>query len=149
MKTLRILPLFALVAVCLHAAEDPQLPALRAADDERVAATLAADKARLDAIFSDDLRYAHSTGAVDTKAAYMDSLVSGKLKYLAIDYQERNFTFPAPGIALMTARVHMKSKSAAGDTDALFSILAVWREEKGKWRFLSWQSSKLAPPAAK
>ncbi|MFZ4767910.1 MAG: nuclear transport factor 2 family protein [Roseimicrobium sp.] len=120
--------------------------ALLAADDERVAAIVAADKLRLTAIFSDELRYAHSTGAVDDKATYIDSLVSGRTKYVVYDYQERKFTFPAPGIALMAGRVHIQSTSAVGVSDGVLSILAVWREEQGKWRFLAWQSCKL--PAA-
>ncbi|MCX6895616.1 MAG: nuclear transport factor 2 family protein [Verrucomicrobia bacterium] len=133
----------------LQAADDAQSKILRAADDERVAAIIAADRARLTAIFSDDLRYAHSTGAVDTKASYIDSLVSGRTKYLVYDYQERNFTFPAPGIALMTGRVHIKSTSATGASDGVLSILAVWREEKGRWRFLAWQSCRLPAPVQK
>ncbi|HLX61699.1 MAG TPA: nuclear transport factor 2 family protein [Planctomycetota bacterium] len=134
----------ALVFISARAAEDAELAAIKAADDERVAATLAADKARLEAIFSDELRYAHSTGNVDTKASYVEALSGGKLKYLAIEYKERNFTVPERHIALMTARVRMKTTSAAtGESDNLFSVLAVWREEKGKWRFLAWQSCKL------
>jgi hypothetical protein len=145
---LHTLTLFLLGLTALQAAEDPVLAALRAADDQRVAAILAADSARLTAIFSDDLRYAHSTGGVDDKASYIDSLVSGRTKYVAIDYQERNFTFPVPGIALMTGRVHIKAMSATGASDGVLSLLAVWREEKGHWRFLAWQSCKL-PLASK
>ena len=130
----------------LQAVETSNTNILRAADDERVAAIIAADRARLIVIFSDDLRYAHSTGAVDTKASYIESLVSGKTKYVVYDYQERNFTFPAPGIALMTGRVHIKSTSASGVSDGVLSILAVWREEKGRWRFLAWQSCRLPVP---
>ena len=127
----------------LQAGDDLRIATLRAADDERVAAIIAADHARLTAIFSDDLHYAHSTGAVDNKASYTEVLVSGRTKYIVYDYQERNFTFPAPGIALMIGRVHIKSTSAIGLSDGVLSILAVWREEKGRWRFLAWQSCKL------
>jgi hypothetical protein len=130
----------------LHAAEDPRTPILRAADDERVAAIIAADRARLDAVFSDDLRYAHSTGAVDDKASYIGSLAGGRTKYVVYEYEERNFTFPAPGIALMTGRVHIKSTTSGVVSDGMLSILAVWREEKGRWRFLAWQSCRLPPP---
>jgi hypothetical protein len=129
------------------AADDARLAALRAADDERVAVTVAPDKARLEAIFSDDLRYAHSTGSVDTKRSYIDLLVSGRSKYLSYEYQEKNFTFPAPGIALMTGRVHLKNASEGRTTEVVLGFLAVWREENGKWRFLAWQSCKLPPPA--
>jgi hypothetical protein len=132
----------------LHAADDAQVTALRAADDERVAAMIAADKERLAKVLSDDLRYAHSNGAVDTKTSLSEILVSGKTKYNALDYEERNFTFPAPGIALMTGRVHAKVTTASGGIDAVMSYLAVWREEKGQWHFLAWQSCKIPPPAA-
>src|SRR4051812_47932344 len=88
---------FAFAAAISNAADDAQVAVLRAADDERVAATIAADKERLAKILSDDLRYAHSNGVVDTKASLSEALVSGKSKYNALDYEERNFTFPAPG----------------------------------------------------
>jgi Domain of unknown function (DUF4440) len=142
-----LLPLVVLFAcAALQAADDPRLAAVRAADDQRAAATMAADGAKLTAIFSDELRYAHSSGLVDTKTSYLQSIVSGRTKYHAIQFEERNFTFPAPGIALEGGRVHMKTTSASGETDSIFSFLAVWREEKGQWRFLAWQSCKLPPP---
>src|SRR5215510_6517692 len=103
--------------------------AVRAADDQRAAATLAADGTKLGAVFSDELRYAHSSGLVDTKTSYLQSIVSGRTKYHVIEFEERNFTFPAPGIALEAGRVRMKSTSATGESDSMFSILAVWREE--------------------
>jgi len=136
-----------LIAVTsLHAADDPRIAALRAADDERVAAIVAADRRMLAGIFSEDLHYAHSTGAVDDKATYIDLLVSGRTKYLVYDYEERNFTFPAPGIALMSGRVHIKTTTSDVVSDGMLSFLAVWREEKGGWRFLAWQSCKLPEP---
>ncbi len=137
-------------SLCAAAAADDAalIAAVKAASDERASATTAADRKRLDAIFSDELRYTHSTGTVDTKKSYMESIVSGKTKYHSIEFESRNFSFPAPDIALEAGRAHMKTSSATGETDAVFSFLAVWRKEKGQWRFLAWQSSKLVPPAA-
>lgn len=143
-----LLPLFVLFAYgALQAAEDPRLAAVRAADDQRAAATVAADGVKLSAIFSDELRYAHSSGLVDTKTSYLQSITSGRTKYHVIQFEERNFTFPAPGIALESGRARMKSTSPSGESDSIYSFLAAWREEKGQWRFLAWQSCKL-PPAA-
>lgn len=136
-----------LVSTILPAADDPRIAALRAADDERVAAIVSANRGRLAGIFSDGLRYAHSTGAVDDKVSYIDLLVSGRTKYLVYDYEERNFSFPAPGIALMSGRVHIKSSTSDVVSDGILSFLAVWREEREGWRFLAWQSCKLPQPA--
>ena len=93
----------------------------------------------------DDLHYGHSSGTVDTKASFIDSLVSGRARYTTYDHEERKFTFPAPGIALMSGRCHVKVVTATGGMDSQVGYLAVWREENGKWRFLAWQSCRIPP----
>lgn len=148
---LRLLPFLALAFVALHAAENPAIAAARAADDERLAATKSGDRARLDAIFSDELHYAHSSGKIDTKASYVQSLVTRSTVYESFDYKERNFKVVAPGVVTMTGRVLIKATTNGARADNDLNILAVWREEGGKWRFFAWQSCKNPPaaPAAK
>jgi ketosteroid isomerase-like protein len=136
-------------AALLRAADADETSAVRAADDERVAAILAADGPRLDAIFSNDLGYTHSNGKYDTKQTYLDALVSRQLVYHTYDYKERNFRLVSADIALMTARVLIKSASNGQEVVNDLSILAVFRKEAGKWRFLAWQSAKMPPAAAK
>ena len=149
-KLFLLLPLLALSFGPLRAASAPDklTAAVTAADNERLAATKAGDKARLDAIFSDELHYAHSSGKVDTKASYMTSLVTRATIYESFDYKERKFTPVAPGIVLMTGRVIIKATNNGARADNDLNILAVWREEAGKWRFLAWQSCKNPPAAA-
>jgi hypothetical protein len=146
-KLLCLLALFTLAVGTLRAAEDKAIVAARAADDERLAATKAADPKRLDAIFSGDLRYAHSSGKVDTKASYVKSLTSKSTVYESFDYKERNFTVAAPGIGLMTGRGLIHSANNGQKVENDLNFLAVWREENGQWRFLAWQSNKVPPPA--
>jgi hypothetical protein len=140
MKT--ILATLVLFVVAHAIAADDPLAAVKAADKARVEAVLSGDKDKLNAILSDELRYAHSSGVVDTKQSFIDAITSGKLKYAAIDYEELDFTLPAPTIALMNGRVHVK----VGTMEASMSFLAVWRNENGQWRFLAWQSCKLPVP---
>ena len=146
-----IISVFAILVLwgnSLRAADEAALAALQSADEQRVAATVAGDAAKLGAVLSDELHYAHSTGGVDTKTSYIDSLTSGKLKYASYEYEERKFSLATPGVALMTGRVHVKSVSAKGPSEAVLGFLAVWREENGHWRFLAWQSNKLNSPSA-
>jgi hypothetical protein len=144
MKTL-LAALSFLFALQVLAEDHRTLAALKTADKARVAAMQSGERSKLDAIFSDELRYAHSNGVVDTKKSFIDILSAGKTKYVGYDYEEQNFTFPAPGIALMSGRAHVKADSEGKAMDAVLSFLAVWREEKGQWRFLAWQSCKLPP----
>lgn len=123
--------------------------ALIAADDARISAMKNADRGALETSFSDELRYAHSNGIVDTKTSFIEVLTTGKTKYLGYDHVAREFTFPAPGIALMSGKARIQAESAKGKMDSVLSYLAVWREEGGKWKFLAWQSCRLPVEEAK
>lgn len=140
---MRILLLSLLFLTVGLRADESRLAALEAADDARVAAMMQPTAEALGAIFSDELHYSHSSGTLDTKASFIEALVSGKTKYLAMDSVERRFTFPAPGIALMSGRSDIQVSSAKGEASLKLAYLAVWREEGGQWRFLAWQSCRL------
>jgi hypothetical protein len=158
MNTLpRWIVLLALSLTSLRAADQPAKPtsaandklvaAVAAADEERIAATKAGDRARLDAIFSNELRYVHSSGKVDSKTSYIESLATHSTVYESFDYKERNFVPAGPGIVLMNGRVFIKASNNGQKVENDLNFLSVWREENGRWRFLAWQSSK-NPPAA-
>jgi hypothetical protein len=138
--------LFALLAVLTcSAAENPELARVTAADDARVAAMKAPTREKLEAVLSPDLRYAHSNGQVDSKESLIASLTDGSANYSKYAYQDRQFTFPSPGIALMTGRFDVKAVVKGNAADTTISFLAVWRLEQGAWKFLAWQSCKVPP----
>lgn len=126
--------------------DDPRVAAVAAADDARIAAMVAADPATLAGLISADLHYAHSNGAVDTKETFLDLFESGRTKYLAYRPTEREFTFPADGIAMVTGRAVVTVENAGGRNELFLSFLSIWRKEADGWRFLAWQSARL--PAA-
>lgn len=123
------------------------IAAVTAADEERLAATKAGDRGRLEAVFSDELRYAHSSGKIDTKTSLMASLVNHQTVYESFEYKERVFSPIAPGIVLMTGRVLIHVGGSGQKTELDLNFLAVWSEENGHWRFRAWQSCKNPSPA--
>src|SRR5436190_13747010 len=98
----------------------PKVPlaALQSADDARVSAMKSGDREKLQTLFSEELHYAHSTGEVDSKVSLIDKLTSGKTKYALMEYEKRDFTLAAPGVALMTGRVHIRAVSGENTTDS-------------------------------
>ena len=150
MKLLLLHLVFCLFAASLttglHADEAEIIATVRAADDERVAATLAANAQRLETILSDQLHYAHSSGKIDTKASFVEALISHRTVYESIEYGQRDFRLISPGVVLMSGRVKVNVRSGPQKIDLDLCYLAVWREENGRWRFLAWQSTKLPPP---
>ena len=134
-----------LLALTAPAADHPELARVTAANDARVAAMLAPTREKLEAVLSPDLRYTHSNGQIDSKATLIDSLLDGSAKYMKYDFHECSFTFPAPGIALMAGRFDVKAVVKGNAAESTISFLAVWRLEKGEWKFLAWQSCKIPP----
>jgi hypothetical protein len=148
-KLPRWLPLLVLLfAPLLAADENPDFTAVRQADDARVAATKAADRGALEAIFSDSLNYAHSSGAVNDKKTYIDSITSGKTKYASITFENRKFTAAGPGVVLITGHETLVEVKGDKSDTLILNFLGVWRLENGAWRFLAWQSNRLNKPAA-
>jgi len=132
----------------LRASDEAVIAAVRAADDERVSATMAADPVRMDAIYSDQLNYTHSNGKFDTKKTYLDSVVSHRTVYTGYDYEKREFRIATPDVVIMTGHVFITAGNGTAQTKNDLNVMAVWRLEGGKWRFLSWLSSKIPPPIA-
>ena len=142
---MRSLLLALLAVITCSAADNPELAHITAADDARVAAMKARDGVKLSAHLSDDLHYAHSNALVDTKASFLDLIVSGKAKYQKLDYVKREFTFPAPGMATMTGFFDVKAVINEAATEAQICFLGVWRLEQGEWKLLAWQTCKVPP----
>ena len=144
---MRSLLLALLAVITCSAADHPELARVTAADDARVAAMKAPTRPKLDSVLSPDLHYAHSNGLVDSKSSLIESLLGGSAKYSKYDYQERKFSFAAPGVALMSGRFDVKAVVKGNAAESTIGFLAVWRLEQGEWKFLAWQSCKI-PPAA-
>lgn len=83
------------VAACawslLAAADDPRTvpessvsDQVLAAEDARFAAMIRADAAELGEWLAEDLQYVHSSAVVETREQLLDSITSGRIRYLAV-----------------------------------------------------------------
>jgi hypothetical protein len=120
--------------------KSPELIAVSAADDSRIAAFKKPTAGRLSDVLSAELRYANANGTVDTRATLIDALISGSTRYRHFEYDSRDFTFPAPGVALMRGRARVHASHGPQRMDnAPMSVLAVWKREGERWRLVAWQ----------
>ena len=106
--------------------------------EARTAAILARDGAAMEKLFDDDLVHIHSSGKVDTKASYIEPLVSGTKGYKAIAYSN------------VKVRVYGDCAIASGDViiESLrpsrldLRYTNVWVNKGGAWRSVHWASCK-------
>jgi ketosteroid isomerase-like protein len=114
--------------------------AVRQVEDRRIKAMIDDDFATLEAVLADDLTYGHSNGLVDTKASYLETLRSGKTKYLTMDR--------APSVvrvygdtAIITGTATLSLRGQAAPFTLRYTLAYVMREKQ--WRMVAWQSTRL------
>lgn len=114
-----------------------------AAEDERFAAMVAGDPEALRRRLADDLAYVHSTGRVENREQLVASLVSGKLRYLAIEPSERQVRFGGPDTAMVQGLVRIQARAGDQSADFPARYLAVYGRVDGAWQLRAWQSLRL------
>lgn len=120
--------------------------AVKALELERFKAQESNDFAALERLLADDLVYSHSSGAVDGKASYIDSLRTGKAHYLKIVPEEIK-TRVMGDIVLIHGRgtftLETNTNGQKGENVLKLSFLDVWQKRSGKWQMIAWQSTRL------
>lgn len=118
-------------------------PAVLADEDARFAAMVAADAAAMAGWFAADLRYVHSTGLVEDRGQLIDSIASGRARYVAVTPAEREVVRLAADAALVRGRGRFQVAANGVTLDLQIRYLAVYGLQDGRWRLRSWQSLRI------
>ena len=101
-----------------------------------------ADKAQLEDLVADQLSYGHSGGVIETKAQFVDVIVSKKTVYKSITLSEPSTTVVGNNaIARHIFSAETESGGKAGS--ARVGILQVWQKQDGRWKLLARQAFRL------
>ena len=111
-------------------------------EQERVAALTQGKTAKLEQLLADDLTYTHSSGRVDSKAQFLDSLKSGSVKYESMTHS--NVKVAVYGnTAVMRGESEMKLLSGGRPVAFRIRFLSVYVKKEGRWQLTAWQSTRL------
>ena len=120
--------------------QSKEINAVSAAVEAFRKATIAADKSTLDKLTANELSYGHSSGRLETKAQFIESLTSGKSGFSAIELSDQTIT-----IVDQTALVRhiFNGASRRESANLTLSILTVWLQQQGQWKLVARQAAKL------
>jgi hypothetical protein len=124
---------------------DGAVQAVLDAEERRYRAMLDADLDALDELCADGLSYAHSSGARDTKAEYLEKVRSGYYVYRRIDHPTERVEVvgdTAIVVGRMTADLTVAGTAKTIDNLAL----AVWVRTAAGWRLLAYAPTRLPAP---
>jgi ketosteroid isomerase-like protein len=113
-------------------------------EDRRYAAMLAADLPALEELLHHELVYAHSTGGMDSKEAYIASLRDEVTVYKKIVRHEQTVRITG-NIGLAFSHTEINAEYKGADLYLDNRMLAVWLRENGAWRLLALQSGAIPP----
>jgi len=111
-----------------------------AAEDARFTAMVAADTGDMRRWFADDLVYVHSTGQVESRDQLIESITSGRTRYVAVTPIERQVVALGSAAAMVRGRGRFQVTAGGNALDLQIRYLAVYGKQDGVWRLRSWQS---------
>lgn len=111
-------------------------------ENARYRAMVSSDITTLDQVLADDLIYTHSSGRVDDKAQYLESIRSGALRYLSAERQQDSLRVYGDVVILQgRMKAHIVSGGIERQLDNVFTC--VWARKTQGWRMVNWASTPI------
>lgn len=104
-------------------------------------AMVAGDRSALDKLAANELLYCHSSGRLENKAEFIETLANGKGGFTAIELSDQSVSVVDNNIALVR-HVFLGTRRSGGDKMKL-SVLTVWVPRQEQWKLLARQAAKL------
>lgn len=116
--------------------------AVRSAVEELRLAMISGDRNALNAIAAPELGYGHSSGKLEDKAAFVESIASGKSDFVSIELKNQTVQM-AGKTALVRHELHATTNDGGKPGEVHLGILLVWQKQGGSWKLLGRQAYKL------
>jgi hypothetical protein len=119
--------------------------AVRGAMDQFAKAVLGKDRPTLEKLMSDWILYSHSDGRLETKAQFIENVVTEKPKYEAFDYGSETTVFLYEKTAIVRGRITVKDFQNNQRRTIELNALQVWQKGPQGWIMIARQATRLNP----
>lgn len=96
----------------------------------------------LEKITHENLTYGHSSGLIEDKKAFVEALASGKSDFVSINLTDQVIKVTG-NVATVRHKLSGETMSNGTTSPINLSILLVWIKEKGEWKLLARQATKV------
>jgi len=141
MKKIGLFFLLIMTQVMVKAQSTVETKVLTAVENMRLA-MISGDRAALENVAAAELTYGHSSGKLEDKAAFVESIASGKSDFVSIEF--KNQTVKITGkTAIIRHELHAKTNDGGKPGEVHLGILLVWQKQGKDWKLLARQAFKL------
>jgi len=100
-----------------------------------------ADKAALDALTARELSYGHSSGKIEDKATFVETIASGKSDFVTIALSEQIITLSGD-VAMVRHALAAETNDGGKPGTVSLGVLLVWQKQSGHWKLIGRQAFK-------
>ena len=121
----------------------PGSETLQQVEERRFAAMVAQNMPALEPMLAEELNYTHSSGSVETKPQFLETIRTGRLRYEALEIKHLDVR-QYGNVALLTGRAAARVQLGGGQPQVLdlrFTDAYVHRD--GHWQLVAWQSTRI------
>jgi hypothetical protein len=109
-------------------------------------AMVEADVATMKSLTASTLSYGHSSGVIENQDEFINAVVNGSSKMIAIEHSNVTTSF-SKDVATVRMAFNAQMKNQKGEISQLkINVLQVWQKQKGQWFLLARQGFRTPPP---
>jgi uncharacterized protein (TIGR02246 family) len=119
---------------------------IRAADAKRMDAMVRGDVQALATLLAPDVTYTHSTGEVQTREIFLETISSGRLDYVSMIPSDVKVRVLGDRAAVITGLADVKLIAQGKENTVALRFTSVWTrsgDRDGGWQMVVWQSTRL------
>jgi hypothetical protein len=135
--------LIVLLASCTTTGSSTSGQSVEQVEQERFKAMVARDVTALDKMLAKELTYGHSTGLVQSKTQFLESIRTQQYRYDNINVKEIDVHM-MQGVAVLSGLLGVKV-AMAGNPATSFDVryLDAYVVRDGRWQLVAWQAARV------
>ena len=102
------------------------------------------ERKALEEIAAPELSYGHSSGLIEDRAAYVENVASGKSDFVSITLTDQTIKVVG-NTALVRHKFAAETNNGGTPGKINLAILLVWQKQKGDWKLLARQATRINP----
>jgi ketosteroid isomerase-like protein len=131
---------FGIISSCTS---NPEAESVEAAAQDLVQAMLSADRDALENLASDKLTYGHSSGKIETKAEFVETIASGASVFEKIEIADQHVEVEGNTAIIRHILIANTNDPGKGPAEIKLGILLVWTKSADGWKLIARQAYKL------
>lgn len=105
-------------------------------------AMISGDRNALENVAAEGLSYGHSSGKVEDKASFVESIASGKSDFVTIDLLDQTIDV-SKKTAVVRHKLSAKTNDNGNPGTVNIGVLLIFQKQGGDWKLLARQAFKL------